>query len=147
LSLAITPPGGTISFNFWALTVKAQDQPTNTGSIPITIKDTRNLAQGWTTTCQISRDFEMITNPLKKLVISQRMTNQPQNIQNSSGQSTNLTLGTNSLIPSVNSSFFLPQAGFGSGAGSTVINTNLQYSLPSYSLVGQYQTTLICTVI
>jgi hypothetical protein len=86
----------------------------------------------------------MITNPLKKLVISQRMTNQPQN---SSGQSTNLTLGTNSLIPSVNSSFFLPQAGFGSGAGSTVINTNLQYSLPSYSLVGQYQTTLICTVI
>jgi hypothetical protein len=145
--------GGTLSLqmppgvSFTGLSVSSEDQLSDTDVNPIKVTDFRLGSQGWTVTCNFSRDFELLSNPAQTLPIANRLSNRPQNFQNNGGEITSISLGNNTTVPATGNSFSMVQAGVGSGSGVTDIATNLEYNLPAFSLAGEFQTSLVCTVI
>lgn len=154
--------GGTLSLqmpvgvSFSGLSVKAEDQLTDTDITPIVVNDSRGGSLGWTVTCQVPRNFELISNPSQTLSVSNRLSNRPKTFQTNEGQIINKTNDSNNNLGNVTtieatsgngSIFSMAQAGVGSGFGITNIATNLQYNLPAYSLAGEFQTSLVCTVV
>jgi hypothetical protein len=151
LSLGM-PPG--VSFS--GLSVKSEDQLTNTDITPIKVTDSRGGSLGWTVTCQVPRNFELTLNPSQTLPVINRLSNRPSTFQTNGGQiinkinDSNNNLGNNTTIQSITgngSVVSMAQAGIGSGFGVTNIATNLQYNLPAHSLAGEFQTSLVCTVV
>jgi hypothetical protein len=107
-------------------------------------------------TCQVPRNFELTLNPSQTLPVINRLSNRPSTFQTNGGQiinkinDSNNNLGNNTTIQSITgngSVVSMAQAGIGSGFGVTNIATNLQYNLPAHSLAGEFQTSLVCTVV